>query len=153
MTTAINKVARILKKVSSSEKFPDSSTPELKKVPFPLIFLISPITSQLSASSLQAYKPMAKLRRESSLPRIEVDRPRPLIRTASDPICYGSTNFPSVQGVVLQNENYLESPNDKSQKLLTNTKKVRGLRSFLWIKSSANSAQASFVSQVNGRPL
>jgi len=91
---------------------------------------------------------MAKLRRESSLPRIEVDRPRPLIRTASDPICYGSTNFPSVQGVVLQNENYLESPNDKSQKLLTNTKKVRGLRSFLWIKSSANSAQASFVSQL-----
>ena len=96
---------------------------------------------------------MAKLRRESSLPRIEVDRPRPrpLIRTASDPICYGATNFPSVQGVVLQNENYLESPNDKSQKLLTNTKKVRGLRSFLWIKSSANSSQASFVSQVPGR--
>jgi len=38
--------------------------------------------------------------------------------------------------------------NDRSQKLLTNTKKVRGLRSFLWVKPKSSSAQASFVSQL-----
>ena len=37
---------------------------------------------------------------------------------------------------------------DRSQKLLTNTKKVRGLRSFLWIKPNSSSAQTAFLCQV-----
>ena len=58
-------------------------------------------SAQVSSSSLPEYKPMAKvgsfkifrgwdfslsqLQRESSLPRIEVDRPKPLVRNNSDP--------------------------------------------------------------------
>ena len=49
----------------------------------------------------------------------------------------------------LHNENYQAAGReDKSQKLLTKTKKVRGLRSFLWVKPQAQTAQASFISQV-----
>lgn len=120
MSSAINTVARILKKASTSEKFPESSLPE--------------------------YKPMPKLQRESSLPRIEVDRPRPLMKTVSDPGFRACASGPSYS---LQNENYHPAGReDKTQKLLIKTKKVRGLRSFLWVKPQAQTAQASFISQL-----
>jgi hypothetical protein len=73
MSTAISTVAKILKKVSSTEKLMDSSPADYKAV------------HKVSSSSLPEYKPMAKLQRESSLPRIEVDRPKPLVRNNSDP--------------------------------------------------------------------
>jgi len=140
MSAAISTVARILKKVSSSEKFSDSSLPDYKPL------------HKISSSSLPEYKPMAKLQRESSLPRIEVDRPKPLLRTSSDPGRSTSSSFPPVQDFVLHNENFVDvargGAEDRSQKLLTNTKKVRGLRSFLWIKPHSSSSQTAFLCQL-----
>jgi len=136
-------VARILKKVSSSEKFSDASLPDYKPL------------QKISSSSLPEYKPMAKLQRESSLPRIDVDRPKPLLRTGSDPgpARRTTSSFPPVQDFVLHNENFVDTVSragkeDKSQKLLTNTKKVRGLRSFLWIKPNSSSSQTAFLCQL-----
>lgn len=125
----MNTVTRIIKKVSSSEKFPESSLPPYKPI------------AKLS---------VPKLQRVSSLPRIEVDRarPSPLYRSASAPLSNSTLGYPPVQGLVLHNENYENNKNDRSQKLLLNTKKVRGLRSFLWIKPRSSSTQALFVSQL-----
>merc|ERR1719382_2217093 len=98
---------------------------------------------------------MAKLQRESSLPRIDVDRPKPLVRTSSDPgRRTASSSYPPVQDFVLHNENFVDmsrgggGAEDRSQKLLTNTKKVRGLRSFLWIKPNSSSSQTAFLCQL-----
>lgn len=139
MSTAISTVARILKKVSSSEKFSDASLPDYKPL------------HKISSSSLPEYKPMAKLQRESSLPRIDVDRPKPLVRTSSDPGRRTTSSYP-VQDFVLHNENFVDvsrgGAEDRSQKLLTNTKKVRGLRSFLWIKPNSSSSQTAFLCQL-----
>jgi MFS family permease len=90
---------------------------------------------------------MPKLLRVSSLPRIETDRPShaPLYRSSSAPVC-SSSNSPGKSS--LHNQNYYGTQDDRSQKLLTNTKKVRGLRSFLWIKPQSTSTQATFVSQL-----
>jgi len=142
MSTAISTVARILKKVSSSEKFSDASLPDYKPL------------QKISSSSLPEYKPMAKLQRESSLPRIDVDRPKPLVRTSSDPGRRTTSSYPPVQDFVLHNENFVDvsrgggGAEDRSQKLLTNTKKVRGLRSFLWIKPNSSSSQTAFLCQL-----
>jgi len=148
MSTAISTVAKILKKVSSTEKLMDSSPADYKAV------------HKVSSSSLPEYKPMAKLQRESSLPRIEVDRPKPLVRNNSDPGRRARSSYP-VQDFVLHNQNFVDNigpqynrgtgergTEDRSQKLLTNTKKVRGLRSFLWIKPSSSSAQTAFLCQL-----
>jgi len=131
----MNTVTRIIKKASTQEKFPVSSLPEHKPIP-------------------RANVP--KLQRESSLPRIDVDRPlnphSPLCRSSSAPGMGSNSKTdskpPSLQSLVLFNENFESRMNDRSQKLLTNTKKVRGLRSFLWVKPKSSSAQASFVSQL-----
>lgn len=135
----MNTVTRIIKKVSTQEKFLESSLPVHKPIP-------------------RANVP--KLQRESSLPRIEVDRPQnphsPLYRSSSAPgigsssssSSHSNSRHSSLQSLVLFNENYEGRMNDRSQKLLTNTKKVRGLRSFLWIKPKSSSAEASFVSQL-----
>ena len=57
-----------------------------------------------------------------------------------------------MQDFVLHNENFVDvargGAEDRSQKLLTNTKKVRGLRSFLWIKPHSSSSQTTFLCQV-----
>ena len=57
-----------------------------------------------------------------------------------------------MQDFVLHNENFVDvsrgGAEDRSQKLLTNTKKVRGLRSFLWIKPNSSSSQTAFLCQV-----
>jgi hypothetical protein len=85
-----------------------------------------------------------QLQRESSLPRIEVERPRQLQRTNSAPSAAPYTTLS------LHNETY-ERPGsgpDRTQKLLTNTKRVRGLRSFLWVKPHSTSGQAALLAQV-----
>ena len=62
------------------------------------------------------------------------------------------SSYPPVQDFVLHNENFVDvsrgGAEDRSQKLLTNTKKVRGLRSFLWIKPNSSSSQTAFLCQV-----
>jgi len=116
-------VAKILKKVSTTERAPQSSLPP--------------------------YKPMPKLVRESSLPRIETDRPKPPVeRSSSAPQLRGYPNSDSACTLSLHNENYEGSPADKVQKLLTNTKRVRGLRSFLWIKPRGFTARDCFLAQL-----
>lgn len=142
---AISTVTQILKKISASEprKTSDSSLPEYKPMP------------QMER------RDSFRLQRESSLPRVELERPRPLNRTASDPGASPSSpssssqrsssstgQQPSHLSYVLHNENYSDGRRDRSQKLLTNTKRVRGLRSFLWIKPPSSSGQASFVCQL-----
>ena len=75
-----------------------------------------------------------------------------IFRTASS-----SSSYPPVQDFVLHNENFVDNMSrggglgaeDRSQKLLTNTKKVRGLRSFLWIKPNSSSSQTAFLCQVH----
>lgn len=120
----MNTVAKIIKKVSSTEKVTESSLPHYKPIPKAIV---------------------SKLQRESSLPRIEVERPSPLCRSASAPIASSTLN---IQSLVLHNDNFDANKDDRSQKLLTNTKKVRGLRSFLWVKPQSSTGSATFVSQL-----
>ena len=100
------------------------------------------LTENIPDSPLPPFKPIPKiqLKRESSLPRIEVDRPAtpvgPLASSSPSPLTLPSAKLP-------QNDYSL------GQIIPPNAKKLR-VRSFLWVKPTASSyLDTSIYYQVN----
>ena len=69
MSSAISTVARILKKASTSEKFPESSLPEYK--PMPKVFVYADYEPMPKLLIYPEYKPMAKV---FAYPIVKVDQ-------------------------------------------------------------------------------
>jgi len=96
--------------------------------------------TETEAANLPPFKPIPKiqLRRESSLPRIEVDSPK----TADTPTSGKSVTFPaSVSAKLPQNDYSL------GQIIPPNAKKLR-VRSFLWVKPSTAGLDTSIYYQL-----
>ena len=100
------------------------------------------LTENVSDCPLPPFKPIPKiqLKRESSLPRIEVDRP-------STPIGHLASSSPSP--LTLPSAKLPQNDYSLGQIIPPNAKKLR-VRSFLWVKPTASSGfDTSIYYQVN----
>ena len=126
MEKVAHKVSQILKR-PSQEEFPESTLPPFKPLP------------------------KIQLHRESSLPRIEVDRPitpsSPKTSLNSRPM----SPYPQYQTLqYAKGSNVQDYESNRGQKIPPNAKKLR-VRSFLWVKPTTSGLDSALYNQVGYR--
>jgi len=124
MEKIAEKVVQILKR-PSQEEFPDSVLP--------------------------AFKPLPKilLRRESSLPRIEVDRPHTPLSPKTSLNSRPMSPYPQYQTLSYAKDVKIsEYESNRGQKIPANAKKLR-VKSFLWVKPTTTGIETALYNQVN----
>ena len=109
-----------------------------------------PSQEEIPESALPPFKPLPKfqLQRESSLPRIEVDRPHtpssPKTSLSSRP----SSPYPQYQAIAYANTTKTpDYESNRGQKIPPNAKKLR-VKSFLWVKPTTTGIDTALYNQV-----
>jgi len=123
MEKIAEKVVQILKR-PSQEEFPDSVLP--------------------------AFKPLPKilLRRESSLPRIEVDRPHTPLSPKTSLNSRPMSPYPQYQTLSYAKDVKIsEYESNRGQKIPANAKKLR-VKSFLWVKPTTTGIETALYNQL-----
>ena len=109
-----------------------------------------PSQEEFPESVLPAFKPLPKiqLHRESSLPRIEVDRPHTTLSPKTSLNSRPMSPYPQYQTLSyekgLKNADY---ESNRGQKIPPNAKKLR-VRSFLWVKPTTTGIDTTLYNQV-----
>jgi len=109
-----------------------------------------PSQEEIPESALPPFKPLPKfqLQRESSLPRIEVDRPHtpssPKTSLSSRP----SSPYPQYQAIAYANTTKTpDYESNRGQKIPPNAKKLR-VKSFLWVKPTTTGIDTALYNQL-----
>jgi len=125
MEKVAQKVSQILKR-PSQEEFPESTLPPFKPLP------------------------KIQLQRESSLPRIEVERPHTPVspKTSLNSRSTTITSYPPYQALeYAKNLKSADFESNIGQKIPPNAKKLR-VRSFLWVKPTTSGVDSTLYNQL-----